>query len=174
MALPEVTTQNKTDKTTAINTAVAALVTKVDEALATAKASVPADLAIYTDATAQAVTDAMALPETNNTEKADKTTAINTAVAALVTKAAAAETAAIAAINAGGATLQNYTDAGITDVTAGNLADVNTAVATAKATKGSDLTKAEIQTAVDGVVAAEEPTFTGAVWDNITSLLTLN
>jgi len=61
---------------------------------------------------------------------------------------------AIAAINAGGATLANYTDAGITGVTAGNLAAVNTEVASAKTTKGSDLTAAEIQAAVNKVLAA--------------------
>src|SRR5665648_220629 len=57
--------------------------------------------------------------------------------------------AAIAAINAGGATVQNYTDAGITGVTSNNIAGVNTAVAAAKVTKGSDLTSSEIQAVVD-------------------------
>src|SRR5665648_54993 len=57
--------------------------------------------------------------------------------------------AAIAAINAGGATVQNYTDAGITGVTSNNLAGVNTAVAAAKVTKGSNLTRLEIQAVVD-------------------------
>ncbi|NFG96371.1 cell wall-binding repeat-containing protein [Clostridium sporogenes] len=49
------------------------------------------------------------------------------------------------------ATETNYTDAGITGVDSKNLTAVNTAVAAAKTTKGSDLTKAEIQTVVDKV-----------------------
>jgi len=57
--------------------------------------------------------------------------------------------AAIAAINAGTATLGTYTVAGITGVTSDNLTDVNAAVATARATKGSDLTKEQIQAVVD-------------------------
>lgn len=78
------------------------------------------------------------------------TTANNAITAA---EAAANEAAALVAINAGNATEANYTAAGINSVTAENLSDVNTAVAAAKNTKGSALTKAEIQSAVDKVVA---------------------
>ncbi|MEK4484670.1 hypothetical protein MHH81_03635 [Psychrobacillus sp. FSL H8-0484] len=59
---------------------------------------------------------------------------------------------AIVAINAGNATVQNYVTAEITNVTSENLAEVNVAVATKKATIGLDLTKQEIQTEVDMVV----------------------
>ncbi|MBP7176645.1 MAG: hypothetical protein KBA53_10615, partial [Thermoclostridium sp.] len=63
--------------------------------------------------------------------------------------AAALEETAIAAINTGNATLQNYTDAGITGVTKDNLGAVNAGVAAIKATKGSDLTKEDIQNVVN-------------------------
>lgn len=60
--------------------------------------------------------------------------------------------AALAAINAGTATLEDYTAAGINNVTADNLEDVNTAVAAAKAVKEADLTDVEVQAEVDAVV----------------------
>jgi hypothetical protein len=66
------------------------------------------------------------------------------------------EAAAISAINEGKAVLEDYETAGIIGVFAGNLADVNAAVAIAKAKKGSDLTKEEIQGAVATVVDAAD------------------
>jgi hypothetical protein len=51
------------------------------------------------------------------------------------------EALAIEAINAGSATLQDYTDAAITGVTDQNISDINTAVSTARTAKGSDLDK---------------------------------
>lgn len=99
----------------------------------------------------------MASNEAGNTvnykAKAFKTGYTASAVAEKTIRFKATEAAAIADINAGGATVQNYTDAGITGVDAGNLADVNTAVATAKAGKGSELLKGEIQTVVGKVAA---------------------
>lgn len=77
--------------------------------------------------------------------------------------------AAINAINEGNALLANYTTAGITGVTAKNLAAVNAVVANAKATPETDLTKEGIQTAVDGLVS-----FTAeAAFDTITPYLSL-
>ncbi|WP_409069251.1 cell wall-binding repeat-containing protein [Clostridium caseinilyticum] len=62
------------------------------------------------------------------------------------------EKEALATINANKATETNYSDAGITGVNKDNITDVNTAVAAAKTNKGSDLTKAEIQSTVDKVI----------------------
>jgi hypothetical protein len=97
--------------------------------------------------------DAGNLAEANAAVAAAKTTK-GSDLAAGEIQTAVNKVLAIAAINAGGATLANYTDAGITGVTAGNLAAVNTEVASAKTTKGSDLTAAEIQAAVNKVLAA--------------------
>ncbi|MEA4805963.1 Ig-like domain-containing protein [Acetobacterium wieringae] len=64
--------------------------------------------------------------------------------------------AAVVHINAGSATLQNYSNAGIFGVSADNLAAVNAAVTAAKALKGSDLTRAEVQTVVMNVYETEQ------------------
>lgn len=66
------------------------------------------------------------------------------------------ETLALAALNTkldapGTATEADYAAAGITGVTTANLTAVNTAVEAAKTTKGSALTKVEIQTAVGSI-----------------------
>jgi hypothetical protein len=88
-------------------------------ALAEAKASVPADLTIYTDATADAVTTAMALPEVTTINKTDKAEAINEAVALLLTKAEEAIMIATAAVeDAEKSNLQIDLDAAQTLVTA--------------------------------------------------------
>lgn len=84
----------------------------------------------------------------NNVLKANasKSYAITTTVAAT----------ALATINGGGAILGDYTKAGITGVTAGNLTLVNATVAAAKAAlvaPATALTKAQIQTAVDDTLA---------------------
>jgi hypothetical protein len=92
-ALPETTDQEKIAKTTAINSAVAGLVFQVDAELVAAKATIPADLTVYTTASAEAVTVANALPETTDQEKVTKTSAINDAVAGLVTLVEEATTA---------------------------------------------------------------------------------
>jgi hypothetical protein len=68
----------------AATTAMAGVQT-ITQLLSTAEADAAALTSTdYTVASWGAVTDALALPETNNTEKADKTTAINAAIAALV------------------------------------------------------------------------------------------
>ncbi|MFJ7858032.1 hypothetical protein ACIQZM_09080, partial [Peribacillus sp. NPDC097206] len=90
-ALPEGTDAEKATKTEALNDAVAGLVTVVDEDLATAKRAADAkeaeaDYATkYTTATRTALTNAQALPEGTDAEKATKTEALNDAVAGLVT-----------------------------------------------------------------------------------------
>jgi hypothetical protein len=83
LALPEVTTQNKNDKATAITTAIAALVTQasqdaLDDAKDAEAGLTAADYVDYSD-----VTDALALPEVTTQNKNDKATAITTAIAAL-------------------------------------------------------------------------------------------
>lgn len=66
---------------------------------------------------------------------------------------------AIAAINLlnGNATVDTYKNAGITGVTAANVNAVKDSVATAKATKGTDLTKEEIQAAVNNAIGDDQP-----------------
>ena len=83
LALPETTNTEIVAKTTAINTAIAGLVFAGQAALDTAKTAESALLSTdYVDYSA--VTTALALPETTNTEIVAKTTAINTAIAGLV------------------------------------------------------------------------------------------
>lgn len=81
--------------------------------LAAAKASVPADLTVYTDATALAVTNAVALPEITTLNKTDKTAAINTAVAALVD---------ISTLAADITTAQALNDSAVEGIVSGNYA----------------------------------------------------
>ncbi|WP_291578947.1 cell wall-binding repeat-containing protein [Clostridium sp. UBA6640] len=59
---------------------------------------------------------------------------------------------AVAAINAGTATVEDYTAAGIAGVTDANLTAVKAKVEAAKTTKGSELTKTEIKAEVDAVL----------------------
>ena len=78
-------------------------------------------------------------------------------LAGMTSVSATPEVDGITAINAGGASVTDYSDAGITGVVTGNLTAINVAVAAAKTTKGSDLISSEIQTAVTteiGVLAA--------------------
>ncbi|HCC08074.1 MAG TPA: hypothetical protein DEP72_07975 [Clostridiales bacterium] len=83
LALPETTNTEITAKTTAINNAIAGLITVVANTnLTTAKTAETALLSTdYVDYSA--VTTALALPETTNTEVVAKTTAINNAIAGL-------------------------------------------------------------------------------------------
>ncbi|HLP65307.1 hypothetical protein, partial [Flavobacterium sp.] len=56
---------------------------------------------------------------------------------------------ALRLINAGAETIDDFTSAGVTGADGSKIAVYNTAIAAAKATKGSDLTLAEIQTIID-------------------------
>ncbi|MEK4228380.1 S-layer homology domain-containing protein [Solibacillus sp. FSL H8-0538] len=99
LGLPETNDTEKADKTTAINDAIALLVSNVDGALTVAKTAASGKQeADYTAASwtafQGALTTALGLPETNDTEKADKTTAINDAIALLVSNVDGALTAA--------------------------------------------------------------------------------
>lgn len=76
-----------------------------------------------------------------------------TVVTATATEAAALQTLNTKLTTAGSAITTDYSNAGITGVTAGNLASINTAVELAKTTKGSALTKAEVQAAVNAQLA---------------------
>jgi len=60
--------------------------TNIDADLASAKASAPVSQGTYTNASWETLTLALALPETNNTEKVTKTNSINSAVSGLVLK----------------------------------------------------------------------------------------
>ncbi|TGE39572.1 cell wall-binding repeat-containing protein [Desulfosporosinus fructosivorans] len=93
LALPEVTTVNKTDKATAINNAIAGLVESGAANLVTAKATVATaktNQADYTVASftlfSAALITAEALPESTNAEIVTKTSALNAASAKLVLK----------------------------------------------------------------------------------------
>jgi len=95
-------------------------------------------------------------------------------VAVTVGNATATEAAALATLNtalAGNPTRVQYEAAGITGVTSGNLTDVNTAVKAKKVDKGSNLTKAEVQSEVNGVLAAALQAATDAVEEAETSEL---
>lgn len=63
------------------------------------------------------------------------------------------EEVAINAINEGTATAEDYTTAGIENVTEENLIPVRVVIAKAKSLAGTDLTKSGIQEAVDGLVS---------------------
>ena len=67
-----------------------------------------------------------------------------------LTKAEIQELVSVVVINAGSATVADYKALGITGVSSLNIGTVNTGIATAKTTKGSDLTKVEIQKVVNG------------------------
>ncbi|RUS55612.1 hypothetical protein QI30_11880 [Kurthia sp. 3B1D] len=88
---------------------------------------------------------------------------------------AANEAAALDKVNAGTATAAEFTTAGVTDVTTTNLADVKATVATAKTAKGSDLTKAEVQTAVNDTVTvlAAKTALTLSVTDSASAQSTI-
>jgi hypothetical protein len=94
--LPEASTAEKNNKITAINAAIAGLVTK-SAALTAELKNVKANAAALTQANYKAdswkvLTDALALPETNDTEKTNKIQAINRATSSLVTEAAVLNT----------------------------------------------------------------------------------
>ena len=85
LAMPERTTSQKLAKTTAINNAINSLVKKVDASLAAAKSAAGAlNSTDYVDFSA--VTNALAMPEGTDAEKATKTLAINSAISSLVKK----------------------------------------------------------------------------------------
>jgi hypothetical protein len=67
---------------------------------------------------------------------------------------ASARTAALVAINAGTEVFADFSSAGVTKGIVGNKVDYDTAIATARKTKGSDLTLAEVQTQVGNVNVA--------------------
>ncbi|MDR3600009.1 MAG: hypothetical protein P4L49_05920 [Desulfosporosinus sp.] len=67
---------------------------------------------------------------------------------------AAAAASALIAINGGTEVIADFTTAGVTKVVAGNKASYDTAIAAAKAIKGSNLTLTEVQTQVEAANAA--------------------
>lgn len=84
LGLGEASNSEKIEKTEAIKLAVAGLLTIVNQNLMNAKSFIPTNSTLYTPDTWGNVLAALALPETNNSEKVEKTEAIRSAVKGLV------------------------------------------------------------------------------------------
>ena len=84
LGLGETSNSEKIEKTEAIKLAVARLITVIDHNLMIAKSSIPTNSTRYTPDTWERVIATLAMPETNDSEKVEKTEAIKHAVEGLV------------------------------------------------------------------------------------------